>query len=670
MNTTLKVTIIFWVVFPHLVNSQFKEVAQDVGIDHYHKNNELLGGGASFFDYDNDGFIDIYLTGGLPGDRLYKNLGNKTFSDVSEMAGLRDITIVSSSGVITGDINNDGCDDVFVSTFDRYPNQLLLNNCDGTFTEISHDAGIIEIGSSTGATFIDINEDGFLDIYVINYVETPKFIRDDEGEVIGFDHDCYPNFLYINDGNLHFTEMASDFGVDNIGCGLAVAATDINQDGHTDLYLANDFGEWVLPNEAYLNLTPGTILKPRGLEYNLDAAMYGMGLAIGDIDENFLLDYYVTNIGDNHFLSQETKFSFVEKASDYGIANGFADSMQVTSWGTFFIDFDNDADLDLFVANGSVSSLDFLNTIEQDPDKLYMNNGDGSFTSLASFDSISSSQINRGAVYADYDNDGDLDIFSVSTYKSSINDPRSSFYENISEGGNWISLRLIGTTINKSAFGASITLYANTKTLMRELYGGGSHASQSSKELHFGLGALSMVDSLAVHWGNGSVSEIFYDLPINQKVRISQGERTFEIIGCMDSENTYYNPLATLSEGCFDMKLWGCTDVGANNFNPFAIIDDGSCDYSILQVTNSENQITAFPNPFNDHFILKSNLCEDMQIWLTDLNGRRVRTQNIVYNKTQKIETSDLSNGLYVLKVVDLNGESIFSKKLIKSLAH
>ncbi|MEM1407190.1 MAG: CRTAC1 family protein, partial [Bacteroidota bacterium] len=536
--------------YMELATAQFKEVSQTLGVDHYHKNPERMGGGAAFFDYNNDGFHDLFTTGGLKREKLYENLGDGTFTDVSEMSGISTIPIASSSGVIVGDVNNDGCDDLFISTFKPYANQLLLNNCDGTFSDVSDVAGISEVSNSTGAAFIDINEDSYLDIYVINYIENPGFIFDEDGNITGFDHDCDANFLYINQGDLTFNEEAAVYGVDNIGCGLAVAATDVNSDGHCDLYIANDFGEWILPNEAYLNLDPGSKLTSVGSEYGLDAALYGMGIAIGDLDGNHLKDYYVTNLGHNHFLSQISESNFNEMAQVAGISNGRVGDKQVTSWGTFFFDFDNDGDLDLFVANGSVSSIEFLNTVDRDPDKIFINEGNGNCSSLESFDEVGSIQSNRGAVFSDYDLDGDLDVYSVAVDVSDEGNSRGSFYENQTNQGNWVSFKLVGTNVNRNAYGALVKLYSGDIILERELYSGGTYASQSSQELHFGLGNLSKIDSISINWGAKNQIEIFRSLPLNQRIRIEQGTNLFEIMGCMDSASLSYNPSATYHTAC------------------------------------------------------------------------------------------------------------------------
>lgn len=627
-----------------------------------------MGGGAAFFDYDHDGFEDLFITGGVRKNSLYKNLGDKTFANVSALAGIEDLDLVSSSGVALGDFNNDGCDDLFLTTFDRFTNRLLINNCDGTFSDLSGEAGITHISNSTGAAVLDINNDGFLDIYVINYVENARFIMDSEGRVIGFDHDCYPNLLYINQGDGSFSEQAEAFGVANLGCGLAVAATDLDEDGFTDLYIANDFGQWIEPNAAYLNLDPGAPLLPVEPAAGLNSAIFGMGIAIGDLDDNGRKDYYVTNLGPNHFLSQDAPMRFSERAEEFGIENETVNGQNVTGWGTFFFDVDHDTDLDLFVANGSVSTLPFLNTVQQDPDRLFINQGIGMFSQSPSFDEVSSDQSNRGAVYADYDLDGDLDIFSVAVDISDGQHVHSSFYENLNETGNWVSLKLVGSEINKNAFGAKTIIFAGNKSLERELYNSGTYASQSSQFLHFGLGNHALIDSIQVYWGGAHAVETFYELPANQRIRLVQASETYEIMGCTDPENAYYNPLATYNDACWNPKLRGCTDPASPLFNPESIVDDGTCDDLVLSTDEEREEslaISVYPNPFTDAFVIASKWpLSHKQVQILNLAGRSVSNFKVsIIPNGISIDMHELASGVYFLRI-----ESLFEKGAFKTI--
>ena len=333
----------------------FEEVAQSSGIDFLPHVSSFMGGGVAVFDFNNDGLDDIYYTGCLDEDVLFKNLGNDTFEDVTESAGLLITGDKNTTGVVTGDIDNDGDRDVFVTTWRAViapgyaSNYLFRNNGDETFTEITIEAGLADSVFSLSASFIDINLDGYLDIYVGNYVENPSFIEE-EGVIMGFDHDCFEDFFYLNNGDLTFSHMAEDLGINNQGCALAMTATDYDRDGDSDLMIANDFGEFIVPNRLYNNNYPSFSCDDVAPATGANIGLYGMGVAIGDYDEDQDLDYYITNLGANALLKQDDG-QFQDVALETGTINDFSDSLLHTSWGTFFEDLDNDSYLDLFVTN-------------------------------------------------------------------------------------------------------------------------------------------------------------------------------------------------------------------------------------------------------------------------------------------------------------------------------
>lgn len=653
--------------------AQFAENSKFLNIEHLHESVLLMGGGASFFDFNSDGFLDLYVTGGGSSDKLYRNLGNGKFYDVSEISLVSEFTInQQTSGVISGDINNDGFPDLFITTMDDTSNILLLNNQDGTFANSTATSGILEKSASMGSTFLDINNDGLLDIYVINYIKEPKFIRDGNEEIVGFDHVCFPNLLYINNGEASFTESAESYGVDNAGCGLAVVATDLNNDGNVDLYVANDFGEWVIPNTAYKNNYPSSNFENISVATKLDVELYAMGIAIGDYDNDLDNDLYITNLGRNNILKKDQFNNYEDLTSELGIENEFNEAGEhLTSWGTLFLDFDNDSDLDLFVSNGFVGSAPFLNTAKEDPNKFYRNDGNGTFVDISDEYFVAPSFYNRGAIYGDYDNDGDLDIFCVTADGSNNSESYSLFYENQLENKlNWLEVLLEGSVVNFDAYGALVTLYSNGSSFMRELYGGGSYASQSSNTLHFGLGSFDIIDSLNVRW-NQNNNQVFYDIPVNEKIYLKENNNNFEIVGCTDEENTFFNSRATFNKGCLVEGLVGCTDENALNYNPKAIYNNGQCVYeSIVAVENDQSftsEIDVYPSIFSENLTIDVNFNERYSIYIYDVSGKIIFKENIQNKKSIVINTIGFLSGFYLVNVININKrQKSKTRKIIK----
>jgi len=671
-----RIKIIIIIIFYSLKSfSQFQEKSKLLNIEHIQQTAHLMGGGATFFDFNSDGFLDLYVTGGGNSDKLYKNLGNGEFYDVSLSSLISSFTETQlTSGVISGDINNDGCRDLFITTMDDTGNILLLNKCDGTFEDVSLLSGILEKSASMGATFLDINNDGFLDIYVINYIKESKFIRDNDGLVIGFEHECFPSLLYLNDGEGTFIESAKSYGVDNVGCGLAVAATDINNDGNVDIYIANDFGEWVVPNTAYKNNFPDENFTDISSSTNLDVQLYGMGIAVGDYDNDLDNDFYVSNLGRNNLLNNRLNNDYEDVTTASNVENEVnEEGDHHTSWGTLFLDIDNDGDLDLFVSNGFVGAAPFLKTALDDPNKMYLNNGNGEFADISEEYSVVSTFYNRGAVYGDYDNDGDLDIFCVSVDGSNNSTAYSLFYENQLEGDmNWLEVLLEGTDVNLDAYGALVTVYFNGGAIIREIYGGGTYASQNSTILHFGLNEINSIDSLKVRW-NGDHHQTFYDIPVNQKIFIKENSNNYEIAGCTQESNPFFNGLATYNTGCFVNDIFGCTDVEAINYDSTATISNNQCIYEVIITGNKDllsfSELAIYPSYFSNRITVDlENKNNFYSIYIYDIRGKIIFMSDIEGKKSISIETSSFLNGVYFMKVIDnKNLHKTRVRKIIKN---
>jgi len=509
-------------------------VSIESGIVFQYHSAQLIGGGGAFFDYNNDGWQDIYLAGGGGGDALYHNNGDGTFTNISEGAGLGSIADFQTVGAITGDIDNDGFRDVFVTTWDTQPNLLLHNNGDGTFEEISQQIGLVDTSFSVGASFGDYNVDGYLDLYVGNYIERNGGYTEENG----FGHEGHVNLFYINNGDGTFEEQSNFHKLDDDGCALSVVFTDFDNDADVDIYLANDFGEWVEPNAVFKNLYPSNLFVEVGPSIAMDAAMYAMGIAVGDYNEDGWFDYYVTNIGQNHLLENKGEFQlFQERAIQAGVDNTITgkiddeigEFLYATSWGTAFFDYDNDTYLDLFVSNGHIPAADFIKNDEADPNKLFRNNqADGTFTDVSAAMGVDNTTICRGMAVADYDNDGDMDILVISIYDLDITETEENhvlLYRNDSPPANWLKVELEGVTNNKHGMGSRVEVSVDGRTFMREIDGGSSHASHNSTIAHFGLADYEMVDELKVTWLGGE-EQVFTNIAANQTVHIREGEET------------------------------------------------------------------------------------------------------------------------------------------------
>ncbi|MEO1258541.1 MAG: FG-GAP-like repeat-containing protein [Bacteroidota bacterium] len=524
---------------PYLVHCQhFIEQQDSAHIDHIVDHTAFLGGGATFFDYDNDGDEDLYITAGNDRDHFYENNGDGTFAYKSVEAGFVITKIYYTTGVIAGDIDNDGFKDLFITTWfsDFEPlgkNLLYKNNGDGTFSEIWNQQEEKDKQQTMGATFIDFDLDGLLDIYTVSYVKDAAFTYDNDGNIVGYEHICYQNRFYRNLGNGEFVDKTGNVFLGDTGCSLAAVASDFDLDHDMDVYLANDFGEFIRPNKLFKNNINNLEFLEVGMSYNANTRMYGMGIAAGDIDNDLDIDYYITNFGKNVLLRNDGNiFSDITDASSAGDEWIIEDSLMTVGWGTVFLDIDNDSDLDLYVGNGYVPSPSFLNSNIFQNDKLFLNNGHAEFSDVSEAYGVENKYVTRGVSYADYDNDGDLDILAV-VEDAPINDFgwATILYNNqFGNEKNWLQVSLEGIKVNRDAYGSKIYLYADENTWLHEIGGGESHASQVSSRAHFGLNDIEQVDSLKVIWTGGKKVQTVYDIEVNQHLYILEDTTEIDLV--------------------------------------------------------------------------------------------------------------------------------------------
>ena len=522
---------------------QFVDVTQEAGIHWKHVDGrsgqkyfmETLGSGAAFFDYDADGDPDLYFVNGaplpgyvsqeIPTNCLYRNNGDGTFTDVTEKAGVGDTGY--GHGCAVGDYNNDGQLDLYVTNYGT--NRLYRNNGDGTFAEVAESVGVTEPRWSTSCAFADYDRDGNLDLYVVNYIvfdinENPWCGLREKGIRAYCEPDNFiaqSDTLYRNNGDGTFTDVTKTAGIYNTtGKGLGVVWADYNNDGAADIYVANDSTE----NLFYRNNGDGTFeevgfMVGVALSEN-GAAENGMGTTFGDWNNDGWFDLTVTN------YAQQTNTLYHNDADGF-----FTDATTTTKtaqrtypylgWATAFIDYDNDGYQDLFVANGhlheNLAELGQEGTYGQ-RNLLFRNNSNGTFTEISETlgPGMKLTDVSRGATFADYDLDGDIDIVVTNSNTA----PR--LLRN--DGGNrknWLQIRLTATNGSTDAIGARVKITTGTLTQTREVRSGDGYLSQQDLTLHFGIGDSEQVDSIEVQWQTGA-KQLIGSVPANQVLSLEE----------------------------------------------------------------------------------------------------------------------------------------------------
>jgi hypothetical protein len=505
---------------------------------------EAKGSGIAFFDYDHDGWLDIYLTNGTllgkewpkgqaPTTHLYKNNRDGTFTDVTGKSGIG--RTGWQTGVCVGDYNNDGWDDLFCTFWGH--NILFRNNGDGTFSDVTKQAGLHneEIRWGSGCTFLDYNRDGNLDLFVCNYIKLdPAKTPDPNGPPLcqwkGVPVMCGPrgltgdtNILYRNNGDGTFTDVSERSGILKPGGRYSITAVsyDFDNDGWPDIYVAVDSQ----PSILFQNNHDGTftdVAVVAGCAYSDNGhEQAGMGLAVADYDCDGWFDIFKTNFADDtcnlYHNNGDGSFTDVTFASGVGVNN------QYVAWGCGFVDYDNDGWPDIMQINGHVyPQIDShsLGQVYKNPRLVYRNMGNGTFKDVSAEmgPGISEKFSSRGAAFGDYDNDGGMDAVILN-----LGDPPSLLHNLGANAQNWIKLKLIGTTCNRTAIGARVRVTTGTHAQMDEVHSGASVMSQSDLRLHFGLGKSAVVDLIEVKWPTTQKIERFTKVPANQILTIREG---------------------------------------------------------------------------------------------------------------------------------------------------
>ncbi|MGD0125913.1 MAG: CRTAC1 family protein [Terriglobia bacterium] len=489
---------------------------------------EANGPGIAFYDYDHDGWLDIFVPSGTrlegfpaghePTNRLYHNNRDGTFTDVTAKAGLT--RTGWCYGVSVGDYDNDGHDDLFLTYYGK--NVLYHNNGDGTFTDVTDKAGLVESGTrfGSGCTFVDYDRDGFLDLFVSRYIDmdlakTPVGGSSRYCKYLDVPVNCGPLglqqetcTLYHNNGNGTFTDVSAKAGILKAGTryGLTAVAFDYNNDGWPDLFVACDS----TPNLLYRNNHDGTFTEV-GMEAGCAVSGDGqeeanMGVGVGDYDGDGFLDLFLPHFSsDTPILYRNSKGEFFD---DVTSAAGLAVNTKYVCWGVDFADFDNDGWLDIFHVTGTVyPEVEKVNPEYKfkTPRVVYRNLGNGSFEEVSDLSGapVLEPHSSRGCAFGDFNNDGNIDVLILN-----MSEPPSLLLNQNHSNNHWLTIKLAGTRSNRSAIGARVTVTTGERRQVREVLSASSYISQSDLRQHFGLGQAKRADQIEVRWPSGLVDRV------------------------------------------------------------------------------------------------------------------------------------------------------------------
>lgn len=549
---------------------QFSEVTNQTGLKFIGKNY-----GAAIADFNRDGYDDIFAFSQQAPCRLYRNNGNGTFTDVAAAVGVAFNGTPNVAGWV--DINNDGLLDLFIGNREGF-NVLYLGVEDGTFIEHTFLSGLLNGSNVKAVLFADVNLDGNIDIYLARL--------------------NMENILYLNMGNSQFLNFTNNSGATDHQISMGAVFFDYDNDGDPDLYLTHDANQ---PNILYQNDGTGHFTNVAAAA-GADVAGYGMGVDVGDINNDGWLDIYITNLYDNFLLVNNGDGTFSEIATAAGVNDGGM------GWGCTFLDVDNDGWQDIYAANDSYFS--------PRPNLLYHNKQDLTFEIISENSPLESMQPGYGTATLDFNNDGKMDIY-LANYVGEIGN--QLFRNDSKTENNWVKIKAEGTVSNRSAIGARVTIKSAGQLWTDEIVGTSGYATQNSLTLHFGLGQINNIDQLTIRWPNG-LEEVYENLPVN----------------------TVY----TLVEG-------------AGYTTP------------TVDFKNGQKLISAFPNPFHDRLMIKTEIgfTGNTRVTLQTIHGHNMEeftVVNLLPGVTEfELNSGNIPAGFYFLKI-ECKGE-VEIIKLVKN---
>lgn len=520
---------------PAVSDDYFQEIGKEIGIDFIHSMGdeelttivESSGAGAAFLDFDQDGFIDLYVCNGtwikglssgeepdvLPHNHLYRNLGNGTFEDVTVKAGLDNPCY--SMGVTVGDYNNDGYPDLFLSNYGF--NILYKNDGNGEFSNATKKAKVAgkETEFSVGAVWLDYDNDGFLDLYVGNYLAFDpnyKYFYAPHGFPGPLAYEAQPDILYHNQGDGTFEDVTKAVGITDLdGRAMGVGAIDYDDDGFVDIYVANDHSvNYLWHNNAGKGFSDmGT---PSGTAFSQSGeSTVSMSVDFADYNCDGLMDIFVSDDNYCSLYQNLGKGAFTDQSYPAGIA---MPAGQFVGWATSFIDYNNDGLVDIYKANGALKHL------YGQEDQVFENIGNGKFkdvsTELGKY--FMKKLVGRGACFGDYDNDGDIDGYVVT-----LNGRGSFLRNNKGNENNWLSIRLIGTKSNSDGVGARMRLMIGDKVYTSQKRSATGYQSQNDPRMHFGLAKDSIINKIEIKWPSGKL-QVIENVKVNQILTVKEPE--------------------------------------------------------------------------------------------------------------------------------------------------